>query len=213
MKFLISALVLLSSVQAKSGVTKAGDGGHAVICRTFQSDGPLPTYTIELFDLYLMRIRFGKQSLMNQTTAVASQNRVFLCSYMKKLEVRMNRHVHDARITQAFSKACTIGNEARFVNDFNREDLSSVTIPLPSNCSLQQIAKIDLSKPETTIELDYSIAESLGFAEYSALMLHESLHTVFENHDLIRKLVGYAVASERFQSDTADTLNRQLLQP
>jgi hypothetical protein len=211
--FILFTLCLPNFAKAEGGMTGAGDGGHGVLCLKYERGR---RYRVELLDLFESR-RLYDLSEYNpfHKPFDASTLRGSVDSFRRELREKQKVLLRTLKNSDSVENINYIFAQANMVTTkFNEEDEvidtadhGALQIRLPKFCKIVQLAAHRIGKDGEVVMLNRDVAELLNHEEIAALLLHETMHSIFgkmQSTLVIRQFVTFVFAPEWFQRKNLD---------
>lgn len=209
MQFVISFLIIVFSIVVQAqGSTGADDGGNGVICRNAYESARSDVrfnYTVEFLDLYesrrlfrskprVERLKFGAETL-----TPGAQYEV--CAVLRSRAFAMRDFINQyPELTDVFDKSCVLAKNVKLRDKLSEtRGYGEIMWPVSKDCRIIQLAS---RNSNSVVNIHEGYAEYLSTTDMAALLLHESLHEVFENQTsnlAVRQMVMFVFAPKRFR--------------
>ena len=211
-----SLLAFTATVFAADGGSKAGDGGHGLLCNSKSQS--LTIYLLDLFEARFLYRNFDNTKWANTDSWITWPNWETQLYFKKTRVLRKARevlgenHKFLSRI-QMLTKLDTYSDDLLSVTP--TKDYGIVLATVPSHCSLVQLGRRVLTATGEKLELNFWYWSLMPPQDRFALLLHESLHGWFSGFDsstmAVRQAVMYLMASDDFRERNAE-LFRQVVE-
>jgi len=167
---LLLVVLFLSSAIANAGATKAGDGGHGVVC------ADLPP---QLLDLYEAENVYGMSTFFPQDPPIDAFMTIF--NARMRVEAIMGKdHPSLAIFDQAFEFLLTKTLEP----GAPVETMDAGLPPIRSTCHLVQIARRETGDLNFMLTVDSDYWQNASEEERAMLMIHEGAHAWFPTAEM-----------------------------
>ena len=202
-KFVLIAIFLVST-QTLAGVSTAGDGGHAVLCKGSR--------VVQFLDMYEAHRYFGLHP-RPKSIAQPKMGSVYVPEYfLDYIETEIGVSFRKARkllganhpFLKTFDKIipiATLASHKPAVADTN--DFGSIQGNLSEGCRVVQFARYKFENGLAKVEINDRLRKRFRYIDTLALFMHEAFHEWFAPYNTdtiaVRQTVIYLLADSRFQ--------------